>query len=292
MLPRAARACVRLGPLLALALLVAVALTAEPFDPVGLGPGQDARAYWEAARAVLEGRDPYGFGTVGQETAYLYAPAFAQLTAPLGLLPWTAYLVVWTGLLLVALRILAGPLLLAPLLVCTFPELWGGNITLLYALAVVAGLRFTGTWALLILTKVTPGLGLLWFLVRREWRPLAVALAVTGAVAGLSALLAPEAWAAWIGLLRESAGGSTVSGSIPVPLVVRLPLAALVIAWAARRDAAWLLPAGVVLALPVLWPGSLALLVGCVALRRADVEAWLLGLLARPATEGEPAGSL
>lgn len=292
MLPAAARACIRLGPLLALALLVAVGLTAAPFDPVGLGPGQDARAYWEAARAVLEGRDPYAFGTVGQETAYLYAPAFAQAIAPLGLLPWTAFLLAWTGLLLLALRLLAGPLLLAPLLVCTFPELWGGNITLLYALAVVAGLRFAGSWALLVLTKVTPGLGLLWFAVRREWRPLAIALGTTGAITAVSVLLAPQAWQAWLELLRASAGGSTVSGSIPIPLVLRLPAAALVIAWAARRDAAWLLPAGVVLALPVLWPGSLALLVGCVALRRTEIEARVLRLLAPRATEVRPAGSL
>lgn len=291
-MPRAARACIRLGPLVALALLVAVGFTAEPFDPVGLGPGQDARAYWEAARAVLAGRDPYGFGTVGQETAYLYAPAFAQAIAPLGLLPWAAFLVAWTGILLAALRMLAGPLLFAPLLVCTFPELWGGNITLLYALAVVAGFRVAGAWALLILTKVTPGLGLLWFLVRREWRPLGVALGATAAIAGVSALLAPGAWASWIALLGASAGGSTVMGSIPVPLVVRLPVAAIVIAWAARRDAPWLLPAGVVLALPVLWPGSLALLVGCIALRRADVERAFLRLLAPRTTEAEPAGSL
>jgi hypothetical protein len=73
-----------------------------------------------------------------------------------------------------------------------------------------------------------------------------------------------------------------VPGSVPVPLLLRLPVAILVIAWAARTDRAWLLPVGVLLAMPVIWWGSLAILTATVALRRDRIEAHvdrLLGLL-------------
>ena len=69
--------------------------------------------------------------------------------------------------------------------------------------------------------------------------------------------------------------------SIPIPLVVRLPFAVVVIAWAARRDARWLLPVGVLLAMPVLWFGGLALLVGSVALARPEAERTLARAAAR-----------
>ena len=35
------------------------------------------------------------------------------------------------------------------------------------------------SWAFVLLTKVTPGIGLLWFAIRRRWRDLAIALGVT-----------------------------------------------------------------------------------------------------------------
>jgi hypothetical protein len=104
---------------------------------------------------------------------------------------------------------------------------------------------------------------------------------VTGAIVAVSALAAPHLWAEWVALLRSSTGSSTVPGSLPLPLVLRLPLAALVIVWAAKGDRRWLLPVGVLLAMPVIWWGSFALLAASVALRRDDIEAWLLGRLAR-----------
>jgi hypothetical protein len=219
---------------------------------------------------------------VGHESAYLYSPAFLQALTPLRVLPWPVFVAAWTILLLLVLRWLSGPLLFGPLIVLTFPELWGGNITILFAAAVVAGFRFAGTWALPILTKVTPGLGLLWFAVRREWRPLVIAAATTAAVVAVSAVLAPGLWREWFELLRSSTGSSTVPGSVPIPLIVRLPIAAVFIAWIALRDRRWLLPVGVLLAMPVIWWGSFALLAGCVALRRDDAERFLVGLLEKP----------
>ena len=45
-----------------------------------------------------------------------------------------------------------------------------GNIHLLLGAVIVAGFRWPWLWALPLLTKVTPGVGLLWFALRREWR--------------------------------------------------------------------------------------------------------------------------
>jgi hypothetical protein len=50
----------------------------------------------------------------------------------------------------------------------------------------------------------------------------------------------------------------------------------LLIVYAARTDRRWLLPVAVMLALPVLWWGGLSMLAGCVALKRADAEEWML----------------
>lgn len=270
-------------------LLVAVmTLTAEPFDPDGLGPGQDARAYWAAPLDA-----PYAPGTVGHESAYLYSPAFLQVLAPLRALPWPAFLCLWTVLLLLVLRWLSGPLLFGPLILLTFPELWGGNITILLAAMIVAGFVRPGAWALAPLTKVTPTLGVLWFAVRREWRALAEVAVVTSAIVAVSWLAAPQLWASWVDLLASSTGSSTVPGSLPIPLLVRLPVAVLVIVWAALKGWRWLLPVGVLLAMPVIWWGGFSILAASVALERDRFERLLgvgRGPAARTSEDAAPTG--
>ena len=68
-------------------------------------------------------------------------------------------------------------------------ELAGGNIHLLLAAAIVLGFRWPWTWSLVLLTKITPGIGLLWFVVRREWRNLTIALGGTAAIVAVSFVL-------------------------------------------------------------------------------------------------------
>jgi hypothetical protein len=255
------------GLLVAAALVVVMTALAEPFDPESFGPGHDARAYWAAP---LD--EPYQPGSVGQESAYLYSPAFLVAMSPLRALPWPIFLGLWTSVLLAVLFWLARPLLFLPLILLTLPELWGGNISMLLAAVIVVGFAHPAAWAFALLTKLVPGVGVLWFAVRREWLKLAVSLAATALVIALAALVAPRLWHDWLALLLSSSDSSTVPGSVPVPLMWRLPLAVVVIVVAARRDQAWLLPVGVLLAMPVLWWGSLSLLAACVALRRADIE--------------------
>jgi hypothetical protein len=262
------------GVLVAVLLVVLMTALADPFEPDSFGPGHDARAYWAAP---LD--DPYEPGSVGQESAYLYSPAFLVALSPLRALSWPLFLGFWTAGLLAVLFWLARPLLFLPLLLLALPEIWGGNITILLAAAIVIGFGRSFAWALPLLTKVTPGVGILWFAVRREWFGFSLAIAATLAVIAVTAVLTPGLWAEWFQLLTSSTGSSTVAGSVPIPLIARLPLAVIVIIIAARRDQRWLLPIGVLLAMPVIWWGSLALLTACVALKREEIETRVDSLL-------------
>jgi hypothetical protein len=236
------------------------------FDTGGMGAGQDARAYWSAARVTMYQAEA---GTYG---AYLYSPAFLQLLSPILSLPWQQFLAAWTGLLMATLLLLTGPVLFVFALPLAFFEIWGGNIHLLLAAAIVLGFRWPATWSFVLLTKVTPGIGLLWFAVRREWRSLAIALAATAAIVAGSWLIDPRLWQGWIELLLREAGSPPPPGSVGIPLVVRLPIAAAIVVYAALTDRRWLVPVGAMVGLPVLWWGSLSMLLGSVALERRRIE--------------------
>jgi hypothetical protein len=224
----------------------------------------DAYAYWSTRDGVLYG------DAAGRIGSYLYSPAFAQLLRPLTWLPLAAFTALWTALLLAVHGWLAGRRLALALLLflpISF-EIVSGNVHLLYAAVAVVGFRWPAAWALPLLTKVTPGIGLVWFAVRREWRPLAISLGATAAIAGLSYLLAPADWAQWLDILRRDAGQplETTGWYLPVPLLWRLPFAIVLVAWGALTDRRWTLPIAMVLALPVLWLNGLAILVALVPL--------------------------
>jgi hypothetical protein len=237
------------------------------FDTGSMGAGQDSRAYWHALRATSTyGRDA---GTYG---AYLYSPAFTQLLSPLLALPWQPFLAAWALSLVGALLLLSGRALFVLVLPIAFFELWGGNVHLLLALAIVAGFRWPQAWAFVLLTKVTPGIGLLWFAARREWRSLAVALFATALVVAVSWLIQPALWTAWIDLLLRDAGMSPPPGSVGIHIGLRLPIAALLIMYAAHTNRRWLVPLGALLAMPVLWWGSFSILIAVVALERDRLE--------------------
>ena len=77
-----------------------------------------------------------------------------------------------------------------------------GQTDLLMAAAIVIGFRWPAAWLLPIVTKLTPGIGLLWFAVRREWRSLGIALGATLAVVAVSFAIEP----ACVGRLVRDAG--------------------------------------------------------------------------------------
>jgi hypothetical protein len=212
----------------------------------------DLHAYWVAGTVA-----PYLSAHAGDSGAYLYSPAFTQLFELLRLLPWGLVLGIWTAVALLILRWMAPrtwPILL-PVFVL---EIVMGNIQLFLAAMVIVGFRWPGVWAFALLTKVTPGIGLLWFAVRREWRNLAIALGVTAAVASVSFVIAPGLWSQWIAALTANAQASTRGDAlVPISIWARLPVAAAVVVWGARTDRRWTVPVAVLLATPILWTVSL-----------------------------------
>ena len=57
---------------------------------------------------------------------------------------------------------------------------------------------------------------------------------------------------------------------MPVPLVIRFPLAVVLLWWAARTDRPWLVPIACMAALPVIWFNGLSMLLGAAALLDND----------------------
>jgi Glycosyltransferase family 87 len=257
---------------LAIVFVVLRLLAIEPWDD-----SVDAFAYW-----ATRGGDLYRAADTGLIGSYLYSPAFAQLLAPFVWLPWPVFAASWTALLLGVYRLVVGPRLALPLLLfIPIPfEIVSGNVHLLFAAVIVFGFRYPALWALVLLTKVTPGLGLVWFLVRREWRALAIALGVTAAIAAVSFVLAPADWLRWWEVLRHDATGplATPGWYLPVPLLIRLPLATAIVAWGGLTDRRWTVPVAVAIALPVLWLNGLAILAALVPLARATRSALPLSL--------------
>jgi Glycosyltransferase family 87 len=237
----------------------------QPWTFIGI----DARAYWAVDLA-----HPYASSGVGEHSTYLYSPAFAQALSPTYGLPFEAFFALWTIASVVVLLWLVRPWPWA-LLILFLPwtyELFVGQVHLFIAAAIVLGFRYPWLWAFNLLTKVTPGVGLLWFLVRREWRAFAIAVGTTAVLAVISFLLAPSAWFDWVGFLR----GSTGSGELLYP---RLALSAAVVVAGGITGRRWTVPIAVWLALPVVWIESWVILLAIIRLREPVPSA----LPARPA---------
>ena len=236
-----------------LLLLALVIFGVIPYD---LHPN-DSHAYW-----VVNPADPYRDARLGGVDAFLYAPAVAQLLAPFTHLPFEVFRVLLGAVSLGALAAAgAAYTLVVPGVI---EDLVRGNIDVLLAAAIIAGFRWPGVWSAMLLTKVTPGVGLIWFALRREWRALARVAVVTGLIVAASILFfGIGVWQEWIRLLATSAESPrtyTYLGIAPPPLLVRMPVAVLVIAWGALTNRRWAVPVGAFLALPVIWPSGFALL--------------------------------
>lgn len=235
----------------ALYCIAAIAgLTYFPDPLAGIVP-VDSRIFWTA--------DPYT--TVHDR----YSPAFYLLISPLQLLPWEAFLVVWTGLHLAAVAWL-GPwtILLA------FDDVIRGNINTFLAVAVVLAVRHGQAWAWagVLLTKVTPGVGVLYHVGRRQWRAVGIAVGATLGIVVLTWPFGP--WPEWIDVLRSGPGTYPTVNFI-APLAVRIAIGAVLCLAAARW--VWLLPIGMIVAMPGILPSSLALLAAIPRLMRVPPDA-------------------
>jgi Glycosyltransferase family 87 len=224
----------------------------------------DAEAWWGIDLANLYAA---GIANPGQIGAFRYAPTVAWLFLPATWLTWEQLIAVYVALSIGALWLLTGRRTL--LFLAAFPpvllELLNGNVHLFLALAIWAGLRWApngaAAWAFVLLTKVTPGVGLVWFVARREWRHLAVALGVTGAIVLVGVVLAPSLWSDWVRSIMVASNVPPPPG-VP-PLIVRLPIAAAIAWYAGRTDRAWLVPVAAFVGLPIWWLQGTAILTAC-----------------------------
>lgn len=215
----------------------------------------DARAYYAVNPAA-----PYA-GNVGDVGVFTYSPPLAAVFLALHNIPEPVFLAAWMvmNVVLVMWLLWRQPLVALMLAMPISDELLTGQIELLMVASIVL-LSRTG-WTLPILAKATTGVGLLWFVVRREWSNLAVALGLLVSIIVISVALTPSWWADWIAFVARAFGHSSQL------LGLRILVAGIVVVWAARSNRRWALPVAALLALPVIWIHSFAMLAAIPRLR-------------------------
>jgi len=237
------------------------------------GSPVDALAYWSANPSDL-------YHNPALQRGYNYSPAWELVIGWGRLLPFATFVAIFRAVILAALVWLAGPLTLFVLLLSPVAsEVNAGNIQFLLAAAIVLSFRkadwWGGTWAFVLLTKVTPGIGLLWFALRREWRKLAWAIGVTGGIAILTFAIWPDRWFAWFGLLGAGTGSTSVSPYY-WPFWLRLPFAIAFVLLGAWRGWRWPVVVAGTLALPIFFSLSPSMLVGVLPFLREATGRWLV----------------
>jgi hypothetical protein len=205
-------------------------------------------AYWNVNPA-----DPYAV-PVGGLGAFNYSPPIAWLR-PFGSLEWPSFR--GCGWRCCSQHVWLGGRGVRILWILAFPPVASSSITATSTCGsrhIALGFRYPWTWGFVLLTKVTPGVGLLWFALRREWRALGIALGVTGVIVAVSLVLQGQLWVDWLAFIGSTPeGGSVAQFQIAIPLVIRLPAAVILVAWGALTDRRWTVPVAATLALPVLW---------------------------------------
>jgi hypothetical protein len=252
------------------ARLVAAGILLLVWVGLPIPPSSDAANLWQMDLA-----DPYR-NRWGAPDSFVYPPPIALLLAPLTELPFEVFYRLLLAANLIAMGWLVGlvgaafALLLPPVL----GELQVGNIHILIGAAIVLGFRTSAAWAMPILTKVTPAVGLLWFAVRREWRRLGVAVGATVGVVAVTWPFVGDLWPAWIELVRDAVPrAADLSFTVlRLPLVVRVVVASGIVIVAAWQGWRWAVPIAVLTALPAVWYTGLSMLLAVVPLLRPDQE--------------------
>jgi len=207
------------------------------FEPAAIAMREIGNAY----RSVLMYGPPWGvlFGAVGG------GPSGVLHVALIGL----DFLALWS----IAGRSWkrAGWLMWFPLVVT---EMAAGQLNLLCAAAIVEAQRHT-VWplALMAWAKLWPALAL----PLRDWRAFALAAIAFGAIA----LPWPNLFPSWIAALLGNIA-DPIAPLIPVPFLVRLPIAVALVAW--QRP--WSRALGALLASPNLYAGQLVVLLAPLSL--------------------------
>ena len=240
------------------AALAFAALVAAGVAPVGT----DDTVYWLTGHTEPLYRLAYVW------PGYFYSPTFAQVLSPFTVLPLPVFGALWKLVLAAAVFYLARRWAVVAFIVpFVAAEMFAGNVNLLIAAAIVLGFSWPGAWAFVLLTKVSPGVGLVWFAVRREWRSLAIALGSTAVITAASIALAPGLWRDWVSVLTANVQTASSSDAFPAgPVTLRVVIAAALVAWGAWTDRRWVVPVAATLALPVIYVGGLSVLLAALPL--------------------------
>jgi hypothetical protein len=259
---RAIRHALILVGLVSLPYIVAINAASSLF-------GFDAHAYWNVNLANLYGS---ATGNTSDLDAFRYTPAAGQLFAVFHTVPWEVFFAIWFAAMIAALIWLTGWTSLVLLAVPPIPlELYHGNIHLFIAVAIVVGFRYPAAWAFVVLTKVSPGVGALWFAVRGEWRKFAIAVGATTGIAAVSFVVAPDLWRQYVSTMVDNLDYDPGHPyPIPIPLPIRMAASAAIVAWGARTDRRWAVPVAATLSLPIIWFHGFAVLAAAIPLWRED----------------------
>jgi hypothetical protein len=196
---------------------------------------------------------------------YLYSPVFAQVISPFRLVGFEFFVAAVRAAELACALWLAGPVLfIALFLGPVATEINVANINLILAVAIALSFRWPALWSLVLLTKPTMGIGLLWFVIRRDWRAVGIALGATAAITAVSFTINPGAWFDYVGALQSTY--STPGWPFPFPIWTRLPLALPLVVWGAYTNRPWAVALGSMLAAPRLYFLSPVLLLGLLPL--------------------------
>jgi len=190
-------------------LQVLLLLTVSGGNPV------DALCYW-----LTDPANPYN----RSEYQFVYPPVVAQIMAPLFGLPFWIFTLLLRVVETASLVFLTGPLA-GPLVFSTpvASEINAANINLVIAVVFVLGFRWPALWAIPLLTKPSLGIGLLWFVLRGEWRKALVPVAIAGVLSAASFVFDPGLWFQWVQfLIHDTAQVGT--WPYPYPIWVRLPI--------------------------------------------------------------------
>jgi hypothetical protein len=226
--------------------------------------GDDLQAYWSA----WQGPGLYEPGAKVGDLTFLYSPAFAQLTWPLGALPFALVRVLWGVAAVLAFAWIAWPLALPVRIgaigigVCSAVV---GNLDWVIALVLALSIRWPGAWAMVAMTRITVVVAMLGLVASKRWRDLIIAGVTVTTIAALSFAVAPHLWFEWSAILARSAAapedGLWMVIAMP-PLWARLIAAALIASLARRWPAAIVVAA--VVGSPDIWPWTAAILLACV----------------------------
>lgn len=237
---------------------------------VQIGLGYDSHAYWAAVQHLDRLYDAPALS----RDAYLYSPLFAQAVWPLGRLPWPVFWCIWAAAAAACFAWLLRSLpnrWFAPALVASVPEVLTGNIYAFMAVCLVLGVSRGTPWLVLGLTKATPGLvGVVWLAGTRRIPALLRGMSLGAALVGVSYVLAPEAWRAWVDFLRTGSPSSTAPRGVGAATLVLLAAGLAVALGAAVTRRAWLLPVAVILVSPTFGLNTLTLLAAVPRLARGQ----------------------